>query len=264
MNKILLSFAVLLFSCFTFNNVLAQKNQKIKVLTYNANACRSLSNQNKVNVKDIASVIKKSKADLAAIQEVDVNVKRTGSVDQAAELAKLTGMNYYFAKGINLQGGEYGILILSKFPIKDSFRIELPNPAKEQRVLAGVQVELPNKKEIVFLNTNLGGLQVDRIPQAESIIATSMATDLPIILAGDFGATPVAPEINALDQHFMRTCPTENCDKTHPANAPTRAISHIMYRSKDQFKTLSHKVIDEGSYYASDQRPVFAELEFLQ
>lgn len=263
MNKNVLSFIVFFLTFLISGNILAQKNQQIKVLTYNANACRSPSNNNKANVKDIAAVIKKSNADLVAVQEIDVNVKRTGSVDQAAELAKLTGLTPFFAKGINLQGGEYGILILSKFPIKDSFRIELPNPANEQRVLAGVQVELPNKKEIVFLNTNLGGSQSDRIPQAESIVTTIGATDLPIILAGDFNANPGAPEINVLDQHFTRTCPTANCEKTHPAPNPTRSISHIMYRGKDQFKTISHRVINEGSYYSSDQRPVVAELELL-
>lgn len=262
MNRLLLTLTILFLFLPFSKDLFAQKKDVIKVLTYNVNACRSPST-NKANVQDIADVIKKSKADLVAIQEVDVKVNRTGSIDQANELAKLTGLTPFFAKGINLQGGEYGLLILSRFPIKDSFRIELPNPANEQRVLAGVQVELPNKQEIVFMNTNLGGLQTDRIPQTDNIITTIGATDLPIILAGDFNATPAAPEIKSLDKHFTRTCPSTDCEKTHPSHAPTRAISHIMYRGNNQFKTLSHKVINEGSSYASDQRPVYAELELL-
>ncbi len=235
--------------------------QQINVLTYNVNACRNEAG--KVDVAKTAKVIADANVDLAAIQEVDVNTGRTRNVDQAKELAKLTQMPYHhFAKGIDLQGGEYGILILSKFPIKDSFRIELPRKSGEQRVLSGVQVELPNTKNIVFMNTNISGSQADKLAYVEEIISASKATDLPIILAGDFGTMPGAPEINALDQNFTRTCPTEDCPKVYPVKAPTRAISHIMY-TPNSFKTLSHNVIDEKRDYASDKRPVVAEVELL-
>src|SRR4051794_36404648 len=44
----------------------------------------------KLDLKRIAKVITDTKPDLVALQEVDKNTTRTGKVDQAAELAKLS------------------------------------------------------------------------------------------------------------------------------------------------------------------------------
>jgi endonuclease/exonuclease/phosphatase family metal-dependent hydrolase len=264
MNKLFLALSIFLFSVIS-ENASAQKNESVKVLSYNLNACRPMVKIPIPVFKAISDVIKESKADLIALQEVDVNTKRSGAtVNQVEELAKLTGMHYFFAKAINLQDGEYGVAILSKYPIKETFRIELPNPGRELRVVAGVKVELPNKKEIIFLSTNIDTQHANAIKQAEGLIEVASGTKLPLILAGDFNYTPGSAVINVLDQNFQRTCPTEKCPGTYPANAPVKTISHIMYRTNTQFKTVSHRVIDEGKDYASDQRPVFAELELLK
>ena len=70
----------------------------------------------KLDVPRIARVIKSVKPDLVALQEVDNKAGRSGRVDQATELARLTGMRPVFGANIPLQGGHSGNAILSRFP----------------------------------------------------------------------------------------------------------------------------------------------------
>src|SRR5688572_12746619 len=79
---------------------------RLRVLTYNIHHAEGTDG--KLDLARIARVIHEQQPDLVALQEVDVKTRRTGGVDQAAELAKLTGMHVAFGKGIDFQGGEYG------------------------------------------------------------------------------------------------------------------------------------------------------------
>ena len=54
---------------------------------------------------------------MVALQEVDNKTNRTGKIDQAAELSRLTKMFYIFGSNIEFQGGHYGNAILSRFPV---------------------------------------------------------------------------------------------------------------------------------------------------
>lgn len=65
----------------------------------------------------MAEVVRTAGADIVLLQEVDRNTVRSGNVDQVAELTRLTGMHAQFGKSLDYQGGEYGIAILSRWPI---------------------------------------------------------------------------------------------------------------------------------------------------
>ena len=49
-------------------------------------------------------------------QEIDNGAARTGAVDQAAELGRLTGMGSVFGPFMDYQGGQYGMALLSDLP----------------------------------------------------------------------------------------------------------------------------------------------------
>src|SRR5688500_2206377 len=77
----------------------------LRVLSYNIHHAEGTDG--KLDVARIAGVIKAAGPDLVAVQEVDRNTTRTNKVDQAAELARLTGLHGEFARAIDLQGGQY-------------------------------------------------------------------------------------------------------------------------------------------------------------
>ncbi|OIN58545.1 endonuclease/exonuclease/phosphatase family protein [Arsenicibacter rosenii] len=234
--------------------------KRITVMTYNIHHCNPPSAGAKIDMEAIARVINKEKPDLVALQEVDVNTERSGKgLHQARELARLTGMHAYFSKAIDHQGGDYGVAVLSKFPIVDSSRIILPiDPAigGEVRTLATITVDAGRGQKLIFACTHLDLKEANRLTQAGLILKHLEGSTLPVILGGDFNALADSKVLRQLEQRFTRTC--QDCQPTIPVEKPNRAIDFILYSNGGRVKPLSTRVIDEQ--YASDHLPVVAEL----
>ena len=105
--------------------VAGQQPVRLRVLSYNIHHAQGVDG--KLDLQRIANVILSVKPDFVALQEVDQNTSRTGGVDQAAELAKLTEMKSVFGANIDLQGGHYGNAVLTRLPIGSHQNVLLPN-----------------------------------------------------------------------------------------------------------------------------------------
>src|SRR3954466_7463152 len=102
----------------------------LRVLTYNIH--HGEGTDGKLDLPRVAGVVKAARPDVVLLQEVDRNTTRTGKVDQAAELARLTGLHAEFGKAIDLQGGGYGLATLSRFPLKGVKTDALPGKAGQE------------------------------------------------------------------------------------------------------------------------------------
>lgn len=233
-------------------------------MTYNIHHASPPSESGKIDMAAIARVINQEKPDLVALQEVDVCTERSGkNLDQARELARLTGMKSFFVKALDFQGGEYGIAVLSKHPILDSAGYLLPrDPALggEDRAVASITMQLPGDKKVIFASTHLDLEEGNRLSQAKALIGHFEKSGLPMVLGGDFNALKGSPVIGLFDRHFTRTC-RDDCAPTIPVANPDRTIDFIMYKPMSRFKVINTRVIDEQ--YASDHLPVVAEMEIV-
>lgn len=233
--------------------------QTVRVLTYNIHHANPPSKPNFIDLEAIAKVINDSKADVVGIQEVDIHVSRSEMVNQAEKLAELTGMEYFFSKGIDLEKGYYGILILSKHKIVGKRRYDLPMPVKsENRSLAIVDVQLPGGKTISLANTHLDLKEENRIAQAEFINELGELYSKPLIFVGDLNAKPDSKPIQILEKYFIRNTKTNK--PTSPNVNPRNEIDYIMVLKGQKFDWKSYSVIQED--YASDHLPLMAEITF--
>src|SRR5215470_3969068 len=66
----------------------------LRIMTYNIHV--GVGMDKKLDLQRIADVINKEKPDLVGLQEVDRGVKRTEGIDEIAELAAMTRMDYAF------------------------------------------------------------------------------------------------------------------------------------------------------------------------
>ena len=234
----------------------------LRILTYNIHHANPPAQPNTIDLASIANIIKQEQPHIVALQEVDVRTSRSGStVHQAEELGRLTGLKAYFAKAIDYGGGEYGLAILSKFPMSEFNNHPLPTVAAtggESRILATAVIQLGNGKKLLFANTHLDAQSNDtnRYEQMNRIVDLLKGASLPVILAGDFNATAGTRIINILDAHFTRSCIT-SCGFTIPASSATKTIDFISF-SPGKFTVLQHKVLQEKT--ASDHLPVFSVL----
>lgn len=207
-----------------------------------------------------AKVIQKEKPDLVALQEVDAFTERSGkNIHQAKKLAELTGMYYHFAKAVDRSNGDYGVAILSRFPIEkgESFRLNVrsANPENEIRAVALVTVKT-NWGKIVFVSAHLDHLSDDersyQITQLNKIL--QKYNKLPIILGADLNTTPDNAVIENLGKYLALPC--RQCPLTFPADSPVKTLDYILLSRKAQKKydSFSYKTVSET--YASDHLPL--------
>jgi endonuclease/exonuclease/phosphatase family metal-dependent hydrolase len=262
------SIITFIFAIFLQNELLAQSN--VKVMSYNMRIANPPSRPGFTDIKSIANVINSYSPDLVALQEIDVNTDRSGpTLDQPQELSKLTGMNYYFAKAINRSNGQYGVAILSKYPIISKINIPLPvvkGSKAELRNAALCIIELPGKKIIAFISTHLDHLLAEnRLLQVNTLIdALSSYRKFPIVLAGDFNSKldQNEPALETLKEHFNLACNT--CPFTFSASNPWTTIDYVFLNqiASKLFRVTEYKTLDDKlSEYASDHLPIVTELE---
>lgn len=253
-------FWIALFFCgFSLAN--AEEPLKLRVLSYNIHHAEGVDR--KLDVPRIAEVILSVKPDVVAVQEVDRNVKRTGGVDQPAELAKLTKMNVAFGGNIDLQGGQYGNVLLSRSPIVNHKNHLLPKiDQSEQRGVIEVELQIAEGQPLRFFATHLDFRADERERLASVKMINELAganPDQPAILAGDLNATPESKTL----QDLLTTWKVAN-DKplpTIPVDKPTKQIDFILYRPAARWKVSEVRVLDEA--VASDHRAIFAVLQLL-
>jgi endonuclease/exonuclease/phosphatase family metal-dependent hydrolase len=231
--------------------------KQIRVLCYNIHHGRG--NDQQVDLERIASVIRKSKADVIALQEVDNQTERTGRVDQTAALARLTGLNGKFLKQIDYEGGGYGQAILSKWTLGDAAIHWLPgSPERERRIAGSIKVESPDHS-FTFISTHLHHANsAFREHQAQEINRIFQNTVGPAILCGDMNAEPDHETIRYLRNDWILAQSTTTL-LTFLADKPTRQLDYVFFRPKSSYRLVESHVLDEPM--ASDHRPLVVTLE---
>ncbi len=239
------------------------KGPIVKVMSYNIHIGNPPSKA--YSVKDlpaIANVINLHKSDFVALSEVDKFTTRSGkTVDQAAELGRLTGMNYFFTKAMDHDGGEYGDAVLSRLPILDSKRFVLSTTSSsfEPRSLALILVEKEGKR-FYFGSTHFDHTNEEdnRLLQAREVVNIIKNLEYPVILAGDWNSLPTSNAIKILTEVLTPTC-LGDCPYTFPQIYADKTLDYIMYSPANKFKAHNLKIINET--YASDHLPLTADIE---
>ena len=204
-----------------------------------------------LNINTIAKVITDAGLDIVGVQEVDFRTKRSNGIDQPRMLAEAAGMPYYvFVRAIDYQGGQYGTLILSKYPIISSEVIPLESWDKEGRALGHAVIDV-NGFQFDFFNTHLS--YEDRTLRKEQFFQVSEKTDLckNFILTGDFNTADFT-EFTILGANLLNRA--ARWYPTFPGG--NSAIDNIIYT--DCFKELASGTVTQ-SY--SDHYMVWAEFE---
>jgi len=225
----------------------------LRVMVYNIKHAELSS------LESLASVINAQSPDLVALQEVDVLTNRSGKVDQAARLGALTGMYHAFQPSLtSYDSGQYGLALLSRYPIRTSQRIPLRSSG-EQRILALMEVALDSQHVIPVGVTHFGITgATERLNQAEDVKA-ALAGKPWALLGGDLNATPSEGSITSLLRLFTDawTRGGSGSGYTHDASFPSRRIDYLMLGSA-WTSPVSASVV--GATWQSDHRPLVTTL----
>ena len=232
----------------------------LRVLSYNIHHGRG--NDGRVDLARIALVIRSAQPDLVALQEVDESVRRSGQVAQTAELARLTGLHGKFARQIDYDGGQYGQAILSKWPLGELDLHMLPgDPPREQRLLARASIQA-NGHTFWFATTHLHHAdQAIREAQVAALNRLFSTSEPPVIVAGDFNATPESAAMGKVARAWQIAGAGQNL-ATFPAAEPSRQLDYVVFRPGQRWRVTSVEVIAEP--VASDHAPLLVVLETVR
>lgn len=191
----------------------SEQSFELPVMTYNIRHGEGMDGQ--VNLQRIAEVIRRQGASIVCLQEVDrYYSQRSGFEDQAEILAAMLGMQHCYGANIDLDPAEsgeprrqYGLAILSRFPILEYANIPLPqlDPANEQRGLLKATIEVEGVRILVGNTHPQTDLRMqdnteERAAQVLTILEQLRQHTEPVILMGDFNAHPAAPELAPLTE----------------------------------------------------------------
>ncbi|MDD2598304.1 MAG: endonuclease/exonuclease/phosphatase family protein [Kiritimatiellae bacterium] len=231
----------------------------LRLLSYNIRHGRGMDDG--IDLKRIAAVIANQKPDLVALQEVDKVCKRSGNRDIAAELAKLLGMEHRFGKFMDFQGGEYGLAILSRFPIQESIHHRLPK-GSEPRCALEVTVHPPGMKTpLAFVSIHNDWITEEiRVTQVQTLLDGLAERRHPIILAGDFNGEPSDASMKLLEKSGWSVLKKDDAAATltFPSDKPNTEIDFFVIKGLPPF-SYKHQVVDERM--ASDHRPIAAVIQ---
>jgi endonuclease/exonuclease/phosphatase family metal-dependent hydrolase len=234
--------------------------------------------------------MKRAQPDIIALQEVDRLTNRSGGVDQLTELARLMGMHGEFGRAMAYDGGEYGVGVLSRWPIHRSETNLLPSSEYyEQRTSLSVRVRAgEDGPDFSFTSVHLStsreaGDALGQAVRLNELLVTGHGVSS--ILAGDFNAGPGSEIMGELGAEWTIAAPPppQPAASAPPtaAAAPTSSTpgggpgpsgpgrgrgggprnDYVLLRPAGHWRVLETTLIDDAG--ASDHRPVLSILEWV-
>ncbi|MBA2390964.1 MAG: endonuclease/exonuclease/phosphatase family protein [Geodermatophilaceae bacterium] len=200
-------------------------------------------------------------ADIICLQEVDRHYsERSGWADQATELAAALGMTAVWGVAMRRPSArpgqppaEYGNAILTRLPVVEQRVVRLPGrPPAEPRSM--VIAALAGGLHVACLH-----LQHDSAPaRAEQLaVALQELPEAPVMLAGDFNATPDAPELGPVRERLVDCWDSAGRGRgaSFPSRFPLRRLDYVFVSLG-----LSARRAAVVPTTASDHRPLVVDL----
>ncbi|MCS7024978.1 MAG: endonuclease/exonuclease/phosphatase family protein [Bryobacteraceae bacterium] len=235
--------------------------RNLRVATYNVHKCRGMDGQ--VRPDRIARVLEEINADVVALQEVLSIRGHREELDQATYLANCLRMHQVQAQARRIQGGVYGNVLLTRFPIRLWRNLDITHVGREERSVLRADLRVEGRL-LHFFNVHLGTSYFERRRQAGALLEGRIlrAPDLggERILLGDLNEWTRGLVTRSLT-HELRRIDLEIPSlrrRTYPALLPVLHLDYIYFehtlRARDAFFHRSRLAL-----LASDHLPLVAD-----
>jgi endonuclease/exonuclease/phosphatase family metal-dependent hydrolase len=202
--------------------------------------------------------------DIVFLQEVDDGVPRSRFDRQVDQLGDALELGHRaFQANVKLTQGHYGNAILSRFPLAETWDIDLTLRLKKRRQALLAKVHLHaggHTRTLVLSNVHLGLAGFERVIQLRRLMSCDpllhVRRDTPALIGGDFNDL-----WGSLGRKIMLRNGFTNASgksRTFPAYRPMRSLDAIYYRGGMQLQSafVGHTAI---ARQASDHLPVVAD-----
>lgn len=241
----------------SFADDVPARTERVRIVTYNVHGPLP---ENAASVYSVLSADEQLRnADVWALQEVRTSKTR----NFAREMAQRLGINYAHAVARPRGGGWEGLSFLSRFPIKEAERLELPHLDTGERLRIGLFATISvGNKAISLCNVHLP-IRMDhrkRADQLRLILDTFDHNRFPAqIVIGDFNTITVSLRRlydTILEKKGFGT-PFEGSAKTYQRYFFLRFKLDWIYLKR--LRVLEYGI--EQKVTASDHRPVWVDVQ---
>jgi endonuclease/exonuclease/phosphatase family metal-dependent hydrolase len=226
------------------------RRRAIRVATWNIQAALSAPTE------AIAAELQAMKADVMALQEVDFQVRRSGFTDQPHALASALRAHYAFAASIKWDGGDYGLAVISRWPLVAVQRHRLDQTEYgEPRIVLEVTVCANGRPLRVFNHHAAIGSRSRHagLTRLRELVAPHVGTG--VVALGDFNEVAAGPGVRLLLEAGL-------VDAGAAQNAPTAGGGRIDYLLLDPPLAKRMRSAQVWPTRKSDHHAVIAEFEW--
>lgn len=236
---------------------------RIRAVTYNIHKCRGMDR--KTRPGRIAEILGEIDADIIALQEV-VSVEGRGrEADQARYIAEELGFDYVFGENRRFNGGRYGNVILTRFPIEAYRNHDITAVGRERRGCLRADVKAGCSPLHIF-NVHMGTAFFEHRAQARKLFTDRIVNPAelagPRILLGDFNEWLQGAVSRTLRSHLQWADIRRHLrrSRTYPGVLPILHLDQIYF---DPALTLRGMHLHRGrkTLVASDHLPLVAHFE---
>lgn len=227
-------------------------SHRLSVATWNVHG--GVGGDRRYDPARIAAVVRELDADVIALQEV------AGRDGQSLLAAIVEGAGYLAVQGWTCKrwGCDYGNVVLSRFPVRESRQLDLTVPHSEPRGALDVVVDAP-VRPLRVIGTHLGLRPGERRVQVKQLLkALERETVHPTVLTGDVNEWYLwGRPLRWLHAHFGVT-PTP---ATFPARRPLLALDRMWTEPKAMLEDVRVHA-SPLARVASDHLPLLAHLRW--
>jgi endonuclease/exonuclease/phosphatase family metal-dependent hydrolase len=222
----------------------------VRVMTWNIHG--AVGRNPRFDLAGVVELIQRWDADIVALQEVDS--RRGPSHENPFELLQDTlGHHGIGAKSITTADGDYGQMLMSRWPFTVSEIHDLSLPDREPRRAVKVEVETP-LAPVRIIATHLGLSIRERRNQARTLLGIAGDRSMTTMIIGDFNDWFWPGSVRSA---LSRELPGYTRYRTFPSRWPVLRLDRVYCRPAE---ALIRSYIDGHARHCSDHLPIIADI----
>ena len=223
----------------------------IRVMTWNIHG--GVGTDRRLALERITETIERLDPDVVALQEVDSRRTVPGGRSPFELLREAVGEHGVEAKSISTADGDYGQILVSRWPLSGSQVHDITHGQCEPRRAIETTVHAATGN-LRMVATHFGLSLAERRTQAERLVRIARQHTAATVMLGDFNDWFWPGSLLRALRHEM---PARTRHATFPSRCPIFRLDRIFCWPPE---ILLHSFVDRAARSASDHLPVLAEV----
>lgn len=226
----------------------------VRVLTWNIHG--AFGRNPRFDLTRVVKLIDRWEPHIVALQEVDSRRDKHAGINPFEFLQRTLGEHGIGAKSITTADGDYGQMLISRWPMSETIIHDLSHPEREPRRAIASMIATP-RGTLRLVATHLGLSVHERRGQTRKLLEIAGQAHPLTIVAGDFNDWLWPGSVRGA---LSRELPGRTRFRTYPSAWPLLRLDGIYCRPHS---ALVRSFTDREARHISDHLPVIADVRVV-